>query len=114
MATFGNAVRFDALRILGFASITGAFTAFGVPFVHRVRIVKFTNTTDADLLISFDGITQNDIVSAGGFALYDISTNNAPTDNYFVFSQGTQPFVQALTAPTKGGMYLTLVYAKGD
>jgi hypothetical protein len=77
---------------------------------------KITNTTNANMLISFDGTTDNLIVPAGSFTLYDLSTNAPPlseVDN-LVLGINTQFYLKYSTAPTSGSVYLEGIYAKGD
>ena len=101
-------VRFDALRSTAFGSITSSYVALGTPFSHMVRLLKFVNTTNADVLFSFDGITDNDVVPAGGFALYDFDTNSIIT------SSGTQVYIKSSGSPSSGTVYLTCVYARSQ
>jgi len=61
-----------------------------------------------------DGSADNDFVPAGGFVLYDFTSNSAAGGSPFVFQLGTQFWVRQSTAPTTGSIYLTVVYAKGE
>lgn len=109
-------VRADALRSVAFGSITGSFTALGTALTHTWRMFKITNTTDKDMIISFDGTTNNLIVPAGSFTLYDIATNAPPVsenDNLLV-GIGTQFYVKYVAAPSSGTIYLEGLYAKGE
>jgi hypothetical protein len=108
----GQVVRFDALRSLAAGSISGSFTAVGSSFGHPMRLVKFVNATDALLTLSFDGVTSNDVIPAGGFALYDMTTNKTLPDTTFVFQNGTQVYVSG--APTVNSFYVVAVYGQGD
>ncbi len=106
-------VSVDGLRSLGFASISGSYTAVGTAFTHPMRVIKIVNTCDADMIISFDGVNDNDIVTASSFALYDISTNEAGIDGWF-FRTGTQVYVKQVSAPSSGKVYLTTMYGQGE
>ncbi len=114
MAGFSQIVRFDALRSVAFGAITNAFLPIGTPFTHMNRIIKFSNTTDSDLFISYDGVTVNDIVAAGGFVLYDFTSNAVSSANTFVNSLSTQLYVRYGAAPTKGAIYVTCIYGQGE
>lgn len=105
-------VRFDALRSLAAAGISASYANLGTSFRHSMRLVKIVNKTDADLTISFDGVTDNDIVPANGFTLYDITTNKVSSVPSFVFEVGTQPFVKG--TPTTGSVYLVAIYGRGE
>ncbi len=108
-----NVARFDAYRILAFGSLSGTFAALGSPLDHVTRILKLVNTTDTDVIVSFDGTTLNDYVPALGFVLYDISSN-AGSDGQFSLQKGTQIYVRQVTAPTKGNVVAVCVYARGE
>jgi hypothetical protein len=107
-------VRLDALRSVAYGSITGSYVALGTAFTHLMRIVKFTNNTDGDMLISFNGSTDNIFIPAGSFTLYDMTTNKEDGNNYFVFQLYTQPYIKYSTAPTVGAFYLECVYGNGE
>lgn len=109
-------LRVDALRSKAAGAITNAYTTLGTAITHLWRMFRLTNTTDGNLLISFDGTTDNLIVPAGSFVLYDVCTNAAPTnlnDNLFV-GIGTQLYVKYSSAPTTGSVYAEGLYAKGE
>jgi CO dehydrogenase/acetyl-CoA synthase epsilon subunit len=111
-----NAIRatFEQLRSLGFAGISGAYAPIGVGFLNPIRMLKITNMTDQDVIISFDGVIDHDIVIAAGFTLYDFSTNMSTTGGYMELPEHT--IVYAKTAgvvlPLSGSIYVTAIYAK--
>lgn len=109
-------LRVDTLRSVAFGSITGSYAVLGAALTHLWRIFKITNTTNADMLISFDGTTDNVIVPAASFTLYDISTNSPPVNELdnFVVGKGTQLYVKYVSAPTSGSVYVEGLYAKGE
>lgn len=106
--------RVDALRTLPFGSITSSYLALGTSFGHIMRIIRITNNTDGDMLFSFDGSTNNIFVPAGGFVLYDATSNREEGGEYFIFEVGTQIFVKYSTAPTSGDVWLECLYGKGE
>src|SRR5574337_251097 len=96
-------VRYEPLRSLGFASISGSYAGVGTPFANPIRLLKVTNLTDAALLVSFDGVVDNDIVAANGFYLYDYSTNKADQAGFLEQPLGTRLYVkQESSAATMG------------
>lgn len=120
---FALPVRIDVLRVVANGSIAATYAAFGSAFTHRARMVKVTNNTNGDLFIGVnslatapasDGTADNDFVPAGGFVLYDFTSNSENTGNPFVFQVGTQFWVRYSTAPTTGSVYLTVVFGKGE
>lgn len=108
-----NIVRFDSYRTKDFSAITGSYTAVGSPFAHPMRVLHFINKTDADLSISFDGINDNTVIAANGFALYDLTSDQDRTES-FRYEQGTQVFVKQITVPSTGTLYLVAIYGKGE
>lgn len=108
-----NIARVDAVRSLGFASISGTYAAVGTPFGHAVRIIRFINSTNGDMFFSFDGTTNNLFVPAGSFVLYDIAANDDPND-IFRISKSTQIYVKQSTAPSSGSVYVETIYGQGE
>jgi hypothetical protein len=114
MASTNLAVRgrFDTLRSLGFASIGGGYMGIGTAFAHPVKLLKIINLTDANLIVSYDGVNNQDIVTANGGVIYDISANKADPAGTFQLSVGDRVYVMEETsAPTLGNVYVVVVYA---
>lgn len=110
---FTSQSKVDALRSLGFASIAATYNPVGSASLYQTRIICFTNTTDADVVFSTDTSTDRLIVAAGGFKLFDITTNHRPENqDDFCFAIGTQWYVRYLAVPTKGSVYIENVYAQ--
>jgi len=110
---FTTKAQVDTLRTLAFGSITGSFTAVGGPFDFQARIICFTNTTNEDVIFSMDGATDQLIVPAGSFKLFDITTNHKPVNqDDFVFAIGTQWYVKYSASPSSGAVYIEVVYAQ--
>jgi hypothetical protein len=108
--------RVDALRSLAYTSITNSYTAIGTPTAVNFRIFRIVNDTDGKLYISFDGTTNNFIMPAGSFVLYDLSTNGpliSQTDS-LVIQIGTTFYAKYLTAPTTGSVYVEGIYQRGQ
>lgn len=111
-----NIVRFSPVRQVALASITNSYAPLGIPLDHAMRVLHFVNNTNGDLMISFDGTTDNVPLLAESFALYDL-TSDQDTNESFRYQLGTQIYVKYLTAPTApadGAVYLVAVYGKGE
>lgn len=109
-----NIVRFDAVRSIAWNQpITNVYQQFGVPFAHAMRLVHFINGTDGDMMISFDGTTDNVPVLSGSFDLYDL-TSDQDTNEAFRYEVGTQIWIKYISAPTTGTVYMVCVYGKGE
>lgn len=110
---FTSKAQVDTLRSAAFGSITGSYTAVGSPLAFPARIICFTNTTDKDVLVSMDGTTDQLIVPAGSFKLFDITTNHRPVNqDDFCFANGTQWYVKYVAAVGSGAFYIEIVYAQ--
>ena len=111
-----NIVRFDAVRSVPLASLTGSYQALGSALGHAMRVLHFINNTNGDMMISFDGTTDNVPLLAESFALYDL-TSDQDSNESFRYQLGTQIYVKYITAPTTpsdGAVYLVAVYGKGE
>ena len=105
--------RADILRTTAFGSITGTYSIVGPSVTHNLRIFRITNTTDADLILSFDGVNDNLFIPQGSFVLYDLSANAPPTN--LIMSIGTVFYIKYNSgAPTSGGVWIEGIYAKGE
>lgn len=111
MSSYSKVVRFDTYRTLAFGAISGAFAALGTPITHIGRILKFVNTTDGDITVSFDGSTNNDIVPAGSIVIYDFVSDGI-SNTEFVIQNGTQIYIKGTVS--KGSFYAVLVYGQGE
>jgi len=108
-----NRARFDALRSLGFASISGTYATLGTALGHASRVFRIINATNGDIFISVDGTTNNFFLPSNSFVLYDIASDDDPTDQFRV-SLGTQFYVKQSTAPSSGSVYLEVIYGQGE
>jgi hypothetical protein len=108
-----NIVRFDAIRSIANGSITASYQKFGVIFAHAMRVINIINPTDGDMMFSFDGTTDNIFVAAGGFVLYDL-TSDQDVNESFRYQNGSQLYIKYVTAPTKESVYCVCIYGKGE
>jgi hypothetical protein len=110
---FTTQAKADTLRSLAFGSISGSYAPVGGPTVYPARIICFTNTTNEDMLFSMDGSTDQLIVAAGGFKLFDITANHRPVNqDDFVFAANIQWYVKQTAGPSSGSVYIEIIYAQ--
>lgn len=110
---FTNQAKVDTLRTLANGSIGATFATVGTPFAFQARIICFTNTTNEDVIFSTDGTTDQLIVPAGSFKLFDVTMNHRPVNmDDFCFAIGTQWYVRYTAAPNTGAVYIEVVYAQ--
>lgn len=113
MSGFSQIAEFQQLMIYPFASLGASYSLIGTISSSPARIVKMTNTTNKDVLISYDGTTNHDILPANSFVLYDISSNSG-IKNVLVLPEGTSIYAKYVDIPTEGAVYMTIISARGD
>lgn len=101
----------EPLRSISNTGISGVYAPVGTALAHPERIIKLYNSTDADMLISLDGINDNDILPSKGFLLLDICANKAKDDGFYLGQDTVVWARQAVGAPTVGSVYLTVFYS---
>jgi hypothetical protein len=109
---FGTRVMFNPVGVVAFGAITAVYTPFGPPLPGHARIMRFVNSTNADLYISSDGITANFRLAANSFLLIDFSTNRIQDDGLFV-QKGDQFYLEYVTAPSSGAAWIEVITAAG-
>jgi len=104
-------VKFETIKTLGFAGISGAYAAVGDALSHIVIAFCISNNTEGDLLFSIDGTNDHMFLAAGSFRLYDLQSNiNPQFDDKKVLPIGTQFYVKQITAPASGSVYVETIY----
>ena len=112
MSVEGQIVRYDVLRSLAFGSISGTYTAIGTAFGYSVRCIKVKNSTDANMLISFDGINNHDVIFSFSGDVVDYASNRQANADKLEQPAGITIYVkQESSAPTMGNVYVTIIYA---
>lgn len=107
---------FDVLRSAGFAAIGVNFVLVGTLFTVPPRLLKISNFTNINLIISDDGINNKDIVASNGFCLYDFGSNKDSRTGLLQMPMAYPPvgiWVKQETgvAAASGNVYVTVVYA---
>ena len=110
---FGSKVKFEAVREIDFGSILASYVAVGTGTIDHARIIRFTNETDAQLLVSLDGITDHIRMDVNNVIIFDFSSNKI-TDHGLFVSIGTTFFVKRQSgAPTTGSFWIEVISATG-
>lgn len=105
-------VRFEEVRVLAFGLVLPAYTMVGLPFEHPIRLLKILNATDADVVISYDGVTDHDVIPALGFCLYDFASNKSSVGGHLEMPIGGAVYARQLAAPgTLGAVAVVCMYA---
>lgn len=105
-------IRYETLRSVDSIDISADYEGVGSPFENPVRILKVTNLTNGNVLISFNGIDDHDIVPANGAYVYDYGTNRSSTGSLLEQSAFDRLYVKAEDdLPDTGILYVTVIYA---
>lgn len=97
----------EALRTFDSSTLTGSWQNFGLPLDHPAALVKFVNTSDQPIEISWFGGVAHDIYPASSFTVYDV-TANASREAGISIRKGTQ--FQLRGSSGTGNVYLVVLY----
>ena len=109
LSIFAARAAFEPLRSLAFGSISGAYAKVGTPLSNPARLIHVYNGCNTDMEFSIDGTNAHFYVPAGGFILFDFTTNHTSPEGFFI-PQGTQFYVKQASAPGSGAVWITVVY----
>lgn len=108
-----SSAKFEPLRSLGFAGISGSYAPVGSATTEKIRAFCITNNTQGDMIFSLDNTVAAGqmFVAAGSYKLYDVQSNmNAQFDDNYVVAIGTTFYVKQSTAPVSGDVYVECMY----
>ncbi len=110
-----QSIRLNSIPVqaVAFGSVASSFTAMGVAMPEPIRILKVNNSTNADVYISFDGTTVNDVIVASSGMVIDVTTNKSIDQGMFL-AKGTIVYLKYVSAPTSGNVYLSAYYADNN
>ncbi len=113
MGSVGQRAVFEALRSINSTTITGTYQALGSPLSDPAVLMKIVNNSTMLITISYDGVTDHDVVPGGFFTLYDFGSDaqSVSGNSRLFLPASTQVYVKG-TAGT-GLIYLVVVYAGG-
>lgn len=110
---YGRKVEFEAVREVAFGGVGAAYAALGAILSANARQIKISNATDAEIYISFDGVTDHLRIVGNSFDLWDFTTNKVRDDGFFLANR-TQIFQRRVAgAPTSGSLWVSTVIAGG-
>ena len=110
---YGTRATFDAVREIAFGSISGTFAPIGTALTDHARLVRFVNSTNAEVYISLDGITDQIRMAINSFFILDFSANKVRDDGLFV-PIGTVFFTREVSASAaSGAVWIEVVSAAG-
>ncbi len=101
----------ETLRSIAASGFTGSYQTVGSVLAHPARILKFTNDTNVEVLISWDGTNNHEVLPADSFLLIDISANRQ-ISNIFSAAAGIQFYAKGASGMgNTGSFYISSYYA---
>ena len=109
----------DLIRYLDTATLSGTYVPmmdansvgplFLSPLTRPIRIFKFVNDSNTEVLVSWDGVNDHDILPPASFFLYDLTTNksNAAGSQGQYVRSGTQFWIKGPAGV--GNVYLACI-----
>ncbi len=114
MSSRGIRVIPDILRTLTFDEIGANYVAVGPVFEHPIRILSIKNLTDQNLVFSFNGVDDHELLAAHSGLVLDFTANSSYQAFPFI-AAGTTIYVKDDTvAPTVDGVAISAYYCIGD
>lgn len=111
-STISTRVAYEPLRSITAANISGTYAAIGTPFISAARQLNIKNFTNANVIISLDGVTDHKVIASGSGEILDYCSNTSINAGEFVQSALTTVYVRdESAASTSGSVYVELVYA---
>lgn len=117
MANSANSIRvaFDPLRSVAAAGISGTYALIGAVFANPVRQLIIHNTTNANVIISYNGITDHSFLATGTSRVMDYCSNTSTQSGVFVQPAQQGVYVRDESAATSSGnVYVEVVYASDN
>lgn len=111
---YGKRILPETMRSLTAAGIGAAFAAIGTAFDNSIRILSIKNNTDGDVIFSFDGVNDHEILPASAALVYDLTANKVHDGGAFIARDTIMYAKDGPTAPTTGTVYVSVYYALGD
>lgn len=105
---YTSRISYVPMQSLDTSTLSGSYLPLGNPLPNACSIVKIVNNSNVTVTISIDGSTACDVVPAGGFFLYDVTTNRTSSSTGEFMPKGTQYYVKS-SAGT-GLVYLVGLY----
>jgi len=108
---YGRRVQFEAVREAAFGAIGAAYAALGAVLTDNARIISITNSTDAEVYISFDGVNNHIRLAANSFKIFDLTANKVRDDGYFIATNTQIYQMRVAGAPTVGSLWVEVIIA---
>lgn len=84
--------------------------AGGLP--HALALLRITNKSNVDIIISYDGITDNDYITIDSTFFLPAQMNAQPQNQVMYIPAGTMLSVKQATVPGIGTIYISGYYTE--
>lgn len=110
---YGTKVSFETIREVAAGDVGASYAALGSAVSDHVRLLRITNTCNAEVYVSFDGVNNHLRMGSGSFVLFDFTSNKVRDDGLFL-SEGTVFYIKRVSgAATTGALWIEVIYASG-
>jgi len=104
-------IEWEDLRTLPFSSIASTYTGVGAPLANPARIVALYNSTDQDLYLSTNGISDKIVIPSRSQRIYDIGSNKTSQGGALFLAAGRRLYVRyPAAAPTLGAIFFEVTF----
>ena len=88
--------------------LTANYQPINAGFTDPGMVMHIVNTSDVSVMISYDGVTDHDVILEDNEVVYNMQLNNQPSDLIAEEHTGTVVYVKQILGAGKGGdIYLT-------
>lgn len=108
MASLNESLRPETIRSIDSATFTGSYQALGTALAHPSRACKWTNNSNKDVTISWDGTNDHEFIPAGSSFIFDVASDKEGANQCYI-AAGTLFYVKG-SAGT-GSFYMSTYYA---
>ncbi len=103
-------LRPEVIRSLDNASIMSGYMGVGSALENPSRFIQLKNFTDAEVMVSLDGVNDHIIMAAGEVDVFDVTSNKTINQGLY-FAEGTRFYIKYTdSAPTTGSFYVVTLY----
>jgi hypothetical protein len=99
----------EPVRSIAYGSISGTYAGIGTAITNPSRIIVIQNLTDADVMISEDGINDHYPLPAKSGQIWDYCSNQSHAEGAYK-AAGTRFYVKLIGTATMGSVYLSTQY----
>lgn len=105
-----NSVAAIPMATFDTANLTANFQLMNTGLAQACFLLRFCNSSGVDVIISYDGATNHDLISANSVNTLPFQSNNQPQNNTALMAAKTKVWVKQRTAAGAGALTLSGYY----